>query len=237
MENFWGERTADQHLYNNKSWFDEPKEYYTLVLTDIAKKLPSPNSLLDIGCANGAFLFHAQTALVGTKLYGAEPLSDLANLAKKYTSAEITEAGLFEFPENRKYEIVTMLGVLGIFFDIAEVLAKLKKCMAPQGAIYIHSSFNEENIDVILKYRRAPSGPWEIGHNLFSKKTIESVCETLGMKCEWIDFTLSKSIPKTDDPMRMWTESFRGNKYYPIYGNNTFVDEKLLCIRSSTDSW
>lgn len=237
MENIVAKRLADEYIYKNKPWFDEPKEYYTLVLTDIAKKLPHPDSLLDIGCADGSFLFHAQTALVGTKLYGAEPLSSLANLAKKYTSAEISEAGLFDIPEDRKYEIVTMLGVLGLFFNIAEVLAKLKKSMEPRGAIYVFSPFNEENIDVILNYRRAPSGPWEIGHNLFSKKTIESVCENLEMKCEWIDFALSKSISKTDDPMRMWTESFRGNKYYPIYGNNTFVDEKLLCIRSSTDSW
>jgi hypothetical protein len=146
------------------------------------------------------------------KLRGAEPVVDLADIAQRNTSAEIIKYGLFYIPEDRQYEIITMLGVLGRFSDAVDVLTKLKKLIKPGGGIFICSPFNEDDIDVILNYRRAPSGVWESGHNLFSKKTIESVSENLEMKCDWLDFSISKPISKTDDPMRSWTEPFRSNE-------------------------
>jgi hypothetical protein len=57
---------ADADIYSNRLYYDEPKEYYKLVLTEIVKNFDKPNSLLDIGCANGSFLYHAQSALIGT---------------------------------------------------------------------------------------------------------------------------------------------------------------------------
>lgn len=226
-------RIADAGIYNNKLFYDEPKEYYNLVLSSITERFSDPDSLLDIGCANGSFLYHAQNSLVGTKLWGAEPVVDLADIAQQNTSAEIIKLGLFDIPEDRRNHIVTMLGVIGIFSNVADVLAKLKRLMKPKGGVFIFSPFNEEDIDVVLNYRRAPHGPWESGHNLFSKCTVESVSKDLGMGCEWLDFEMSKSIPKTSDPMRSWTEPFRNNKNHLIYGTNMFSTMKLLILQES----
>lgn len=224
-------RIADAGIYNNKSFYDEPKEYYSLVLSAIQARFSSPDSLLDIGCANGSFLFHAQNLLVGTKLWGAEPIVDLADMAQQNTSAEIIKSGLFDIPEERQYEIVTMLGVIGIFSDVTDVLTKLKRLMKPGGGIFVFSPFNEEDIDVVLNYRRAPHGPWESGHNLFSKCTVESASKDLGLCCEWLNFEMSKSIPKTNDPMRSWTEPFRNNMNHLIYGTNMFSTMKVLILK------
>ena len=231
--NITANRIADAAIYNNKSFYDEPKDYYRLVLSTIQARFSSPDSLLDIGCANGSFLYHAQDLLVGTKLWGAEPVADLADIAQQNTAAEIFRHGLFDIAEDKNYQIVTMLGVLGIFSDVTEVLAKLKQLRKPGGAILIFSPFNEEDIDVVLNYRRAPYGPWESGHNLFSKRTMESVSRELGMGCDWIDFEMSKPIPKTNDPMRSWTEPFRNSKNHLIYGTNMFSTMKLLILQES----
>lgn len=136
MKHIISNRIADADIYNNRLYYDEPKEYYKLVLTEIVKKFEIPNSLLDIGCANGSFLHHAQTALIGTKLFGAEPVVDLVDIARKNTLAEIIKYGLFDIPEDRQYEIITMLGVLGIFSDVVDVLTKLKKLIKPGGYFY-----------------------------------------------------------------------------------------------------
>jgi len=231
MQNIISNRIADTEIYNNRSFYNEPKEYYNLVLSKILKSVSKPHSLLDIGCSNGSFLFHASKVLAGTKLYGVEPVHDLAEIAQRNTSADIAEIGLFDIAAHCKYEIITMLGVLGIFTDVIVVLTKLKEIMASEGSVYVISSFNEEDIDVVLNYRRAPVGPWESGHNLFSMKTVEYASKKLGMKCEWIDFKMSKPIPKTDDPMRSWTEPFRNNENHLFYGTNMFSTMKLLILK------
>ncbi len=71
-------RIADAAIYDNKDFYDTPKEYYSLVLREINKRCAGKSySLLDIGCANGSFLHHARTALPQSVLTGAEPIAEL----------------------------------------------------------------------------------------------------------------------------------------------------------------
>jgi SAM-dependent methyltransferase len=224
-------RIADVDIYKNNDFYKEPKEYFKLVLSEVEKSYSQVESLLDIGCANGSFLFHAQKKFNDANLVGAEPIYDLAEIARQNTRLQVYDSGLFELEDGPKYQVVTMLGVLGIFFDVANVLSKMRRLLKDGGAIFILSPFNDEDIDVILNYRRAPGGVWESGHNLFSKTTMEFVANDLGMRCEWVDFEMSNPIPKTNDPMRSWTESFRNNKNQLIYGTNMFVNMKLLIVR------
>ncbi len=224
-------RIADAEIYNNDSFYDVPKEYYRLVLSTIQAKHKNPDSLLDIGCANGSFIHHAQKLLTETSFFGAEPVPELAEIAQRNTDAAIFTHGLFDIAEGTKYQVVTMLGVLGIFADVDQVLRKIKSLMKPSGMAIIFSPFNEEDIDVILSYRRAPCGPWESGHNLFSKRTVENTGIALDMCCEWIEFEMSEPIPKTSDPMRSWTEPFRNTKNHLIYGTNMFSTMKLLILK------
>lgn len=228
-----GNRIADASIYNNKSFFDQPKEYYKLVLSEIQRQLGHPESLLDIGCANGSFLHHAIYEFDDCHFFGAEPVSELAKIAQENTAAKIYQQGLFEIQEEKKYNVVTMLGVLGIFSDVENVIAKLSRLISSGGAAFIFSPFNEEEIDVVLNYRRAPQGPWESGHNLFSMRTLEVTASNFGLNCQWINFQMSKPIEKTDDPMRSWTEPFRGNKNHLIYGTNMFSTMKLLVLQGA----
>ena len=137
MKNVISNRIADVDIYSNKCHYDEPKEYFSVVLDRILLTFHNPLSLLDIGCANGSFLHHAKTALVGTELSGAEPVANLADVARKSTSIKIIELGLFDLPEDCQYEVITMLGVLGIFSDLENVLTKLKSLMRPGGGVCI----------------------------------------------------------------------------------------------------
>lgn len=232
-------RIADREIYNNRDFYDAPKEYFSLAMGKIMERNNNPESLLDIGCANGAFLFHAQTMFPKTQFWGVEPISELADIAQESTNARIIRCGLEDVPKklsSQKFKVITLMGVLGIFEDAYSVVAKLNQLILEGGIILIFSPFNEEDVDVILRYRRAPVGPWEAGHNLFSMRTIEDICRRLGLRFDWTDFVISKAIPKTDDPMRSWTESFRGNKHQLVYGTNMFSTMKLLVLHRETGS-
>lgn len=139
MKNIISNRIADATIYNNRSFYDELKEYYTLVLSEIRRIFNSPASLLDIGCANGSFIYHAQDFLDQTRLFGAEPVAELANIAQENTSAKIIKAGLFDLEVTEKYQVITMLGVLGIFSDATDVLKKIKELIEPGGGVHFFS--------------------------------------------------------------------------------------------------
>ena len=66
-------------------------------------------------------------------LTGAEPIAELAKIAKENTSAEILNNGLFELSNERQYQTITMLGVLGIFADPTEVLTKIRRITSKKG--------------------------------------------------------------------------------------------------------
>ena len=71
----------------------------------------------------------------------------------------------------------------------------------------------------------------EIGCNVYSMNTMETLIEEIGGQAHWSDFHMPFSIPKTDDVMRGWTEDdFRGRNYV-IYGSNQFASQKLLKIK------
>lgn len=228
-------RVLDEAVYQDLIYYDEPKEYFGLVLEEITKELGEPTSLLDVGCANGAFLHHARKRFPGTELKGMEPLESLATLAHNtLKDIELYNFGLFdERPERQAClsQAVTLLGVLYIFRDPVKVVKHLLELVEDGGAGFIFSPYNEEPIDVLTNYRRAPDGEWQSAHNLFSMVTMEKICADHGVTCRWRDFSLSKPIAKTDDPMRSWTEPFRGDPHHIFYGTNMFSTMKLLVMR------
>jgi SAM-dependent methyltransferase len=234
-EHLVNNKVADEAIYKNLDFYDSPKEYFGLVLNEIEKELGNPASLLDIGCANGAFLHHAPKRFPGTRLKGLEPIQSLAALAhENLKGVSLFNRGIFD--EGVAHEIgtsaaVTMLGVLYLFREPGKVVGRLLDFVEKQGAAFLFSTFNEEPVDVLMNYRRAPKGEWVPAHNLFSMETMEGICAELGASCRWVDFSMSQPIPKTDDPMRSWTEPFRGNPNHLFYGTNTFATMKLLVIK------
>jgi len=224
-------RIADAAIYDNLDFFDTPKDYFRLVLDEIAARQGEPASLLDVGCANGAFLHHAHARFPGCQLSGLEPVETLAaNAARNVASADVYCGTLTDETKTQPAGVVTLLGVMGIFSEPDSVLQRLLAHTTENGAAYIFSPFNEEPVDVVLNYRRAPDGEWESGHNLFSMATMEACATDAGVRASWVNFSMSQQIVKSDDPMRSWTEPFRGNPHHLFYGTNMFSTMKLLVL-------
>jgi 2-polyprenyl-3-methyl-5-hydroxy-6-metoxy-1,4-benzoquinol methylase len=235
-------RIADEKIYVDSMYHDKPKEYFKLIEKAIRKNKrffphDAGKTIMDIGCANGALLSYLGKTFSKTLLIGFEPVASLIKIGKKLdTRVNFINKGLFDINARDlkvKGDIVMATGVLGIFNDPSLFVKKLLSLMNETGKIFIFSPFNEEPIDVILKYRYSYNKNWEMGHNLFSMKTMETIALQNKLSYEWVDFKMKIKIPKSDDPMRSWTEPFRGNPNHIIYGTNMFSTMKLLILTKS----
>lgn len=228
-------RLADSKIYNDSHYFDNPKEYFKLILEKILsyKRPDEKFRIIDIGCSNGALLNFLKRTFVNAELIGVEPLESLIKVGQKLNSEiKFINSGLMELDlhDKLKGDFVICSGVIGIFNNPDLFVSKLMKLVNSNGKIFIFSPFNEEPIDVILKYKYSSNKNWETGHNLFSMKTMQDIAGLNKVDFEWFDFRMPFEIVKTSDPMRSWTEPFRDNPYCLFYGTNMFSTMKLLIL-------
>ena len=155
-------RVADEAIYQTLDYYDNPKEYFCSTLNEIERELGEPTSLLDVGCSNGAFLYHTQKRFCSTELKGIDPIQSLVNLARE----NLNNVNIFNLNilDEALVEVtgvsmaVTMMGVMYLFRDPERVIRNLLGLVSKGGAVFIFSSFNEEPVDVLVNYRRAPKG-------------------------------------------------------------------------------
>ena len=233
-------RTADKHIYNDDKYFEEPKEYFKLIRKTITERRIleghiENGAIVDVGCANGALLTYLGRFFEKESLIGYEPVDELVQLGKELNSKiEFVQKGLYEIETPASLgDIVMATGVLGIFDDPEEFVKKLVTLAKVTSTILIFSPFNEEDVDVLVQYKNSEDQTYQGGHNLFSQKTMESIASNLDLQYEWIDFVMPEPIEKTNDPMRSWTEEFRGDKNHLFYGTNMFSTMKLLILKRS----
>ncbi len=235
-------RIADKSIYNDSKYYEEPKEYFKLILSKINSiyndsQKSKLTRIIDVGGANGALLSFLKKHLPDLKMKCYEPLESLIDIGKKLDSSiDFENYSLYDIPvlkEENKGDIIISAGVIGIFKNPEKFLFHLKKLGKKKSTILILSPFNEEPIDVILKYKHSKNNFWETGHNLFSIETMKNIALKFDLDFEIENFKMPFKIEKTDDPMRSWTEPFRGNDHQIIYGTNMFSTIKLLIFRNN----
>ena len=111
----------------------------------------------------------------------------------------------------KKFDVITMLGVLTIFDDYNTILKNVLSWINPKGRLILHNLINEYDIDVFIKYKKSSKSyiesDLESGWNIISKKSLELFADTNNAKlisCE--DFSFGVDLPKQKDVMRSWTE-------------------------------
>jgi 2-polyprenyl-3-methyl-5-hydroxy-6-metoxy-1,4-benzoquinol methylase len=145
----------------------------------LIKKYASGTNLLDIGCAQGFFLYNASK--VGYTTKGIEISQDAAEYAIREFGLDI-EAKLFEelqFPENH-FDVVTLWQVLEHVPYPLTVLKEVHRILKPEGLLVV-STPNIEGIPAkILKKKW-----WDIKRlhiNQFSTKTLMDIVQNAGFK-------------------------------------------------------
>ena len=210
-------RKHQDYIYEAENYCKHPKETF-IFLANLISPLPfSKNfnpSILDIGCATGAFLYYVKKEFQLTDCYGVDYSSNLINQANRLDGINFLTDSAESFNIDKEFDVITMQGVLSYFDDIYPSLLNIKKHLKPRGRVYILGFFNDYDVDVQIKYRNNRYfDSFENGWNHHSIYTIKKVLSDIGLKLDNIhEFNLSFELEKQEDPCRSWhinTESGR----------------------------
>ena len=235
-----GKRVADEAIYLNENRYDRPKEIFKYI-GDIIKEsdYPEGSKLLDAGCATGELIYYLKQILPNFgSFHGMDISENLIALARKRVkNVQFFTGSILKDKSFKKchYDVVICSGVISIFDELEKPMSNLLSCVRKGGSVLIAGGFNDDPIDVIMRYRRAnkPSEEWETGWNIFSRCTIEDILKNSGykLKWNWYDFRLPfKIIKNSGDPMRCWTIATSGDPYQQVNGACQMINYKVLKI-------
>jgi SAM-dependent methyltransferase len=240
LSNLKGKRLADELIYLKEQRYDEPKEIFKFIGQKIKLRISSIGNdvrLLDVGCATGELIYYFKTLFKNVHFAGLDVSPKLIEAARnKVPDVEFYCKSIFDssFFAEKKWHFVICCGVLSIFDDIKPALKNLLSCTLPKGSVYIAGAFNEDPVDVIMRYRLATeiNSEWQTGWNIFSTETYERILKDfdLDIDWEWYDFKMPFAIPKRSDPMRTWTIRTESNPYQLVNGASQLINMKLLEI-------
>jgi len=227
--------------YIGRSGYDDPKEYFKLIIGLIRDRYSdNPVSILDVGCASGAFLFYAKSQLQVSASAGLDISEKLLEQGRANLPGTVFHHGSIEGMDTSisdTFDVCTCLGTLAIFESIDANMQALMSRINPGGMLIIFDAFNAYPIDVIMKYRVSGSdkAPWQSALNIFSMATYDRVLDQIDENGshEWIDFNMPFPIQESDDPMRAWTIDTDKKSNQVVVGTGQYLDQKVLAITKS----
>jgi SAM-dependent methyltransferase len=209
-------RTHDRFYLNEKNLV--VKDSFIAVANKISDSFSG--SVADVGCATGAFPAYLKQRFQSSEVVGIEYLEELLSKAEKdfpnvrFIRGDVTVKSSVE----QKFDVITMLGVLGLFDNFEKVLTNVLSWLKPKGKLVLHSMVSEFDVDVFIKYSSSSkqyiSDNLESGWNIISERSLQLVSEKNAARlvsCE--KFVITVDLDKQDDDvMRSWTEINHSNE-------------------------
>lgn len=208
---FAGDRTTRdldlRYLDRHPSSWNPP--YFSFVWDHASPVLqadPQP-SLVDIGCANGAFVnfvLSRDGRVTCAGVDGMESLVDMARTEVPRAEFLVGDIRHRETLPRAAFTVVTMLTLHSHFDDIEGWLGNALGLCAPGGRLLIFGPFNDEPVDVLVRLRPSAGsdGGWMPGWNLHSRDSFASSLERRSVRYEFHDFTPPDVVTDRSDPLR-----------------------------------
>ena len=161
------------------------------------------NSVLDVGCANGDFLYFLPDHLQGT---GIDISGEFIEIAKKRNQKPnlrflaldiLADDALKQFKE--QYDAVTMIGVLSTFHDYRRLFDRILALKTK--FVIIHSPLNDYPVDAAHFHRdlTRQDGDFQCAYNIFSKVTISEYLQGKGVtEHRFIPFEMKKTLVRNE---------------------------------------
>jgi 2-polyprenyl-3-methyl-5-hydroxy-6-metoxy-1,4-benzoquinol methylase len=206
-----------------------PKDSFIQIadlIDDYKKSFLRGISVVDFGCASGAFVNYLNSRFPDDHIIGYEYLATLVKSGKEnYPNIQIKQGSIIDESSLPKssVDVLTLLGVISIFDDIEPIIHNLTRWIKPGGKVFIHGMFNPLDVDVYVKYKLSENfdaEECESGWNIISQKTISRLLRKHGIKnIKFHDFSISVDLDKNaNDPLRSWTEKMRNGDRQIING-------------------
>ena len=223
-------------IYFNKNGKINTKESFKFIVEKASEFINSIHnpSILDIGCATGDLVYYLSKIFPQAKCVGLDVRNDLLESARKevphikFILSDISNKNTLP---NEKFDVVFMVGVHPIFDDVFHIFDNVIHMLKENGRAYIFGIFNDSDVDTLVKVKDSSvEGPWKVGWNLFSKKSVKDYLKNKDLSCKFTDWEIPIDILKTDDPLRSWTFKDENGNRMVINGTGILHTFSLLLI-------
>ena len=207
-------------IYLKSERYKKPKEAFKLLYRILKKRLSKTKNyeLLDVGCSNGELLFFLNKKFSNIKFYGVDIRNDLIKLARKKLPSDVY-LKKFDYNQkqgvNKKFDIIISSGVIGIFDNLDIFFKNIKKNIKKNSILFLFSSFNEYDFDIIQSYKDLNSKitNYQTGWNIWSIKTIKKYFKE--KKIVKHPFEIKFDIKQNKkDLIRSWTIKINKKRYF-----------------------
>ena len=167
-----------------------------------------------MGCATGSSSNYVSIRFSDAEIIGIEYIGPLiAKASANFPHIFFMNRNVLEKTSiKRKFDIITMMGVLCIFDHYKYAVENTLSWLRPKGKLILHNMISEYDIDVFVKYSPLLAGvepnELESGWNIISQKSLSLVVEKNNARIRLMrSFSLGIEIKKQSDVMRSWTET------------------------------
>jgi 2-polyprenyl-3-methyl-5-hydroxy-6-metoxy-1,4-benzoquinol methylase len=184
----------DNHLANvySDDYFFEGKSGYPNYLDEkdilhktgnryagIINKYSKPGKVLDIGCAAGFILKGFEDA--GWESHGVEPNDTMASYGRNELKLDIRTGGIETCDINEKFDLITMIEVIGVFYDLDKAMLSVSNLITNRGLVLVESMNMESIVARILGKNWHEYCPPSVTH-WFSDRTLTQLFNYYGFE-------------------------------------------------------
>ncbi len=226
--------------YSKHGRYDNPKEIFKGILSKLKKTLNKKDfSAVDIGCANGEFLYYLRQNFPDANLNGYDFTEKFIETAKSFSGLKgvnLQTKNLFDI-ENKEFDVTFCLGTFQIFHNIEKPLSKLIEITKKGGLIFIESLFNKHDIDIRLEFsdntKKEMRGVWRSDFNQHSYYSLDKFLKDKVESFEFEELPMSIEIPYNNKTPSTFAFTFKDKKGKNIITNglNLILNSTLLTIK------
>jgi 2-polyprenyl-3-methyl-5-hydroxy-6-metoxy-1,4-benzoquinol methylase len=176
---------SDDYFFEGKQGYPnylEQKDILSKYGTRYAKivaKHTNPGKMLDVGSAAGFILKGFDQA--GWECYGVEPNNTMAEYGRKKLGLNIMTGSLEDYPTDKKFDLVSMIQVIGHFYDLDKAMLNISSLLNKDGLVLIESWNMKSLIAGILGKGWHEYSPPSVVH-WFSDKTLTQLFNYYGFE-------------------------------------------------------
>ena len=214
----------------------EPKQHERRMLSLLREYLPNnPGRVIDIGCARGTFLKMLVEQYPSAQLTGIDISSELISEAKAalpHDKVQLLVSDVMAYSPTEPFDVAIASGILSVFDDFEAALNEWLSWLTSRGKLFVFGCFNSRNIDTIIKFRNNAIGKtaWEGGLTSYSKQTVAAYLSKHGYSFTFERFEIDFDLPKSNDPIRSYTETTTDGRRLLLTGANNVYELWFLVI-------
>jgi len=183
MEDHVNNVYSDDYFFEGKAGYPNYLEEKDILIrsgkryAQLLKKYTKPGNLLDVGCAAGFILKGFEES--GWHCEGIEPNETMASYGRNEMNLHIHTGTLEEYTTNTKYDLISLIEVIGHFNDLDKALKNMTGMLNVGGFVLVESWNEGSAVAKLLGKRWHEYSPPSVLH-WFSDNSIAAFFSELG---------------------------------------------------------